>query len=191
MFFPNITSIYIDDNFFHFMNHQSGYFVFTCVGLIGILESKSILPKDSVRLIASLANLSMYILFGVHSMEQYKVLAMAHVLLSYLFLGTSIVMIYSLVNKSSFVAAIGAYVMMMTTGLWFVTMAIIFYKPFFSLKSESRDILPDMGFLSSLFMIETIFFIMSLYIIGSIYYMRDLQKEVKEENAKEEILRLV
>lgn len=81
--------------------------------------------------------------------------------------------------------------MMMTTGLWFVTMAIIFYKPFFSLKSESRDILPDMGFLSSLFMIETIFFIMSLYIIGSIYYMRDLQKEVKEENAKEEILRLV
>jgi len=161
-----IIGIRKGNGFFNFIVHQAAYFAFTCVGVIGIMESKSILQINSTQRFLSLACFIHSLMFYIHGMEQTEEMELAHFLLSCLYMGTSILLAFSVYHKSSVEAAIGSFVMLMITGVWYITIALRFYKGFSRHPSEH---MPNMGQILSIFCFELVGILSSCYIMISIY----------------------
>ena len=138
--------------------HHACYISYACLGSIGVLESRSKLPKNTFRKFTVLFMLLMGISFNAHGhSKSNRNLGYTHILLSYLFFAISFLMAFSLHDESIYEASVGSYVVMVIMGLWF--MIIGAYEEYFINEGIT------MNEISAVFILEVSFMITLSYVI--------------------------
>jgi Family of unknown function (DUF716) len=123
--FETCTGLWLSQNAFQNLTHQTLYFSYLLVGICAFLESKRKLPLDSHRGMAVVALITSALMWHSHgTMKALMTDQTIHILLCYINLANAAVVTYSMRFNDSAIAHIGAYALLVLQGTWLYTAGI-------------------------------------------------------------------